>query len=50
MYLRTAVQTVGASYYRVARLQHFDPALACKSLQLRELTMGSELRQCDARD
>lgn len=50
IYLHGATQSVGASYYRVACLQHFPPSLSCKSMRLGELTMGSELRQCVARD
>ena len=43
-------QAVGSYYYRVACSQHIHPLISCKSLQIRELTMGSELRHCVARD
>jgi hypothetical protein len=35
---------VAAIYYRVAGVQQFHPELSRKSLQLKELILGSELR------
>jgi hypothetical protein len=43
-------RSVYGPYYRVASLQHFHPAYRRKSLQVGQLTMGSELRQCVAHD
>lgn len=40
----SATDLVVRSCYHVASVQHFRQLLSCKSLQTRELSMGSELR------